>query len=241
VPLSTAAGEFTKNRFKLSLIACLIFFACSTPAIKLTHSTVEPITQINLRGVRYSRPTYPVANENNSTESKTHELKCIVPLELWNFILVSPQTKSLLVCLHTLSEDAHYFYISKTQPELKIDASKSAKNSCLVKYLPVIPLPREIYFLALAGQNKNQEVYSMSFETESTSTHKIVFKFPLSMTPNTPSELELWLMTSIFNLFQDEGQMLASQVTDDVTAACFDEDVNFIDKKNAKIAPAYWP
>lgn len=154
---------------------------------------------------------------------------------------MSSQTKSLIACLHTLSEDAHYFYVAKTQPELKIDASKSAKNSCLVKYLPVIPLPREIYFLALAGQNKNQQVYSMSFETESTSNHKVVFRFPLSMTPNSPPELELWLMTSVFNLFQEEDQMLASRVTDDVTKSCFEEDLNFEDKKNAKIAPAYWP
>jgi hypothetical protein len=202
-----------------------------------------------LLAVRFFRPDYPVADWDDFTK-QDRKLVCETPGSIWKSLFTPEKSKALLACINSLEKTANYLYIPKAQPFLEVDPLNKEIPLCLYTELPTLPLPREIYFLAQTVWKVPQETFAMSFDTKAnqiadtelrTPRFEVKLKFPLSRPLETVQDLNIWLTTVVFTLFEEKGQIKASIVPDLLSQACFKDDSLFQDKKTGKIPAVFWP
>ena len=112
-------------------------------------------------------------------------------------------------------------------------------------------MPREIYFLGFPPNDfENQDVYSISFDTKANQVmntqlraprFEVVVNFPLKRNIQNVQDLEMWFLVTTLSLLESDSEVRASLVPELVWKQCFKSDPHFLDKKNRKIPPLFWP
>ena len=227
--------------------------SCSVSPLKKSKSTDQRIQQFNLLAVRFSRPDFAVP-ELDDFSSTNRQLACSTPHALWSTLLEDSSAKPLIACINSIGrtkvETAHYLYVSKAMPYLEPNAAEKEGPPCLYRLLPKIILPREVYFLAKATDQVDQQCYAMSFDSKANQLFdaelraprfEVDFHFPLLRKLQSSQDLEIWLLVSVLSLFEEEKAYRASIVPEVLEQKCFASDPLFPDKRSGKIPGVFWP
>ena len=232
-------------RSLLSLLTIFLFLtACSSTQVKHTKYTQSSIRQIDLLAVQYFAPSYEASDLDEENE-KIQKISCEAPSQYYPKFYKS-SSPELIQCLSSIQTGAaQYRFSFQAQPRLEIDADESTQPDCLKKLLPVIPLPRELYFLGRTQAKESLDCYSSSFNTHSIRALKVRVPFPLSRPLKTERDLLIWFMVTTFDLLSQAddagGKLVRAGVVPEMTCkSCFSNDLYFEEKKSERMAPVYW-
>ena len=223
----------------------------------------QTVRTVALSSVQFHRPDYPPA-EHDDFSNQGRALNCESPSRIWAELLKTGNDSEMIGCLNSLETgEAKYLYVSDIKPYLMLNKDEKNQPECLLKTLSTIPLPREIYFLGSTQSNLNDQdeptpkedlsCFSISFDTKANQVMDaklryprsyVNFKFPLSRKLKNEKDLQLWLLTSVLSIFnQDRSSWSAkaSLVPDATCKQCFQKDLLFNDKKKHKLDPLEWP
>jgi len=233
--------------FDLGLRVCFLVmaFGCTGPITTVTRETAYRIDRVNLSGVRFFRPDYEVS-EWDDFSHQNREFICTEPGSFWESILI--HFEQVNRCLNSLKlGTVTYRFIKQNLMELRLD---EGSPECLGQVLPQLALPREIYFMAVDQGSSRQGVFAVSFNPRTRRVidlpflepkPKVVIKTPLSRELKSRKDLEAWLKTLIFALFQGEQGFRASYVPEFTAKRCFKGDAAFFDKLSGRLEPVFWP
>jgi hypothetical protein len=214
------------------------------------------IKSVNVLAVAYHRPDYAPAAQDDFSH-RDRQLSCQLSSAFWNPLTVNH--REINDCLNGMNETRLYYrLVTDTQPYLEIDSQEKKNPECAVRLLPRIPLPREVYFLAIQKNGdhlKNRMgCYSSSlnvlsgtvFSTQAPKKIKnLLIPVAADRPPQTKNDLQLWLMATVFNILKaDEraaGTLWALPVPDAVCRTCFQADRLFNEKNSGAIPPVFWP
>jgi hypothetical protein len=247
----------TAGIFLCSLMVIASISGCSHSYLLKSKKNSVKIVRVNVLGVAYHRPDYPAA-EAEDFSNKNRQLDCQLPAPFWSGI--DQQWNDIQTCLNGVGNvRLKYRFIADVQPYLEVDQDTKVKNpECIEKFIPKIPLPREIYFMGRdANMNRTYErlnCYSASFNSRSgavfsTPSKTKVFKVQFPALANRPlkskADFHYWLMNVVFNLMKSDeeakGVLWALPVPEEVCRTCFKDDPLFNDKYSGKIRPVFWP
>jgi hypothetical protein len=234
-------------RFFSPLFLGSVFISCTGALITESRETSHLIDRVNLTGVRFFRPNYEVA-EWDDFSHKDRELVCSAPAIFWESIL--NHAVEVNECLSQLKGEVVYRFIKKDLMELELE-TEGKSTECLSKWMAVIPLPREIYFMGTEAKlGERLSVYSVSFNPRTNNVldlpflaprPKIRLRFPLSRRFLNRADLEIWLETLLFSLFHGESGMHASYVPEFTAKQCFRSDSLYFEKISGRLPPVFWP
>jgi hypothetical protein len=240
----------------LMTLSAMLMTGCSHSYLLRDKKNSVAIREVNVLAVAYHRPDYPPA-EADDFSHRDRQLSCQLSSAFWNPLTANH--REIMECLNGTGEALlKYRLVSDPQPYLEIDAQEKKNPECAVRLLSRIPLPREIYFLGIQQNGdhlKNRMgCYSsslnvlsgMAFSTQAPKKIKTIFIPAVADRPlKNQNDLQLWLMTSVFNMLKaDElaaGTLWALPVPEAVCRTCFQADRLFNDKNSGAIQPVFWP
>ncbi len=228
--------------------------SCTTPHVYETTHTKIQIDAINLMAVEYFAPEYDPSNPDDFSK-KDHELKCDWPGSFYKNLFGPGRGKIMVDCLNSLKDGvAHYSFSYQAKPELVLDPDEEKQPACLKAALPVIPIPREVYFLGRDARTEEWGCYASSFNVRQKKPLDIEFlkknlridiRFPMPRALKGEKDLQLWLLYSTLDLLShfNQGQktVRADIVPEQTCGQCFQNDPLFEEKMTHRIPPVVWP